>query len=54
MEQEQPLEPVIVVDTRKPYSKPQLVEYGRVGEITQSGGTPYPFGEDGFYTLTSI
>jgi hypothetical protein len=23
----------IVVDARKPYSKPQLVEYGQVGEI---------------------
>lgn len=52
MEQQQPIEPVIVVDKRKFYSKPQLVEYGRVGELTQSGGDP-DFTESASYTAIS-
>jgi hypothetical protein len=39
-------------DARKPYRKPQLVEYGQVHELTQSGITPGPI-EGGIYTNTS-
>lgn len=40
-------------DTRKPYCKPQLVEYGQVQELTQSGITPGPIEGSG-YTLASV
>ncbi len=52
MENEQPIKPDVATGERKTYRKPQLVEYGRVGELTQSGGTPY-ITEGGIYTLVS-
>lgn len=52
MEKELPIKPAVATDERKAYRKPQLVEYGRVGELTQSGG--YSFSsEDEVYTLVS-
>jgi hypothetical protein len=39
-------------DTRKTYCKPQLVEYGQVQELTQSG-TPSILGETGPYAPVS-
>lgn len=39
-------------DTRKAYCKPQLVEYGQVQELTQSG-TPNALGEAGPYAPLS-
>lgn len=52
MEQEKSLEPIGSVDERKTYTKPQLVEYGRVGELTQGGIDPNNV-EGGLYFLSS-
>lgn len=52
MEQARPLEPVVAMKARKTYVKPQLVEYGQVGEVTQSGATPSLI-EDTIYFLAS-
>ena len=53
MKNEQPIKLEVATDERKAYRKPQLVEYGRVGELTQSGGIP-DTSETGIYTLTSV
>ena len=46
MENVRPIKLEVSTDKRKAYRKPQLVEYGQVGGLTQSGGVPYS-GEDG-------
>jgi hypothetical protein len=52
MENVQPNKREVATDKRKAYRKPQLVEYGQVGGLTQSGGLPYNT-EGGIYTFFS-
>ncbi len=53
MEQERPMESEVPVEERKPYRKPELVEYGRVGDLTQGGAYSSTTQESAFYVLTS-
>jgi hypothetical protein len=54
MEHERLIKPEVpIADARKPYRKPQLVEYGQVAELTQSGITPGPAEVGGVYTFIS-
>lgn len=52
MQKEQLRKPEVASEERKAYRKPQLVEYGRVGEVTQGGGASFSY-ESGLYTYTS-
>jgi hypothetical protein len=37
------------MSTRKPYRRPQLVEYGRVGELTKGGAAPNSYEDVDFF-----
>lgn len=54
MEQKPNKKPVALsVEELKEYTKPRLVEYGRIGELTKNGAAGSNSYEDELYTLTS-